>query len=77
MMIAAVTGPQPRLGQQLGEVSLDQHCEIGEELAFLAADLADPGEDRSGDAELRAARQPCELARERRADPRSDEACRP
>jgi hypothetical protein len=50
--------PAAALGQQLRAVSLDQCLDLGEQRCFLAVDLADPLEDRSGDPELRAVRQP-------------------
>jgi hypothetical protein len=41
-MIAAVTVPHPGCASQLRGVDVDQRGELGQQLAFLAADLSDP-----------------------------------
>jgi len=61
------------LGEQLRAVSLDQRLELGEQLAFLVVDLADPLEDHAGDPDLWAAGKPGEPYGDRGANLRADQ----
>jgi hypothetical protein len=64
------------LGQQRWAVSLDQHLDLAEQLPFLAIDVTDPLEDRSGDPDLRAEGKTAESSRDLCANLRTDQTLR-
>jgi hypothetical protein len=68
--------PAAALGQQLRAVSFDQRLDLGEQRCFLAVDLADPLEDRSGNPDLWAARQSREPSGDLRSNPWADQTLR-
>ena len=66
-------GSAAGLGEQLGSVGGDQAFELGEQLAFLAADLGDPLEQLLCDSQSEGLRLAGELAGQSRADTRAFE----
>jgi hypothetical protein len=61
--------PAAGLGEQLRGVGVDQAGELGEQFAFLAADLGDPLEQLFGDSQPRGLGLAGELAGQSRTDP--------
>ena len=62
------------LGQQYRAASLDQRLDLGAQLAFLDGDLSNPFEDQFRDANLWAAWQTCDPARDSFSDTRTRSA---